>query len=329
MAISKFPVENDLILKSTPETTHWGYLDATIDPVLEISTGASVRIECVSGNPEWMPKITDRRFTPLPELLDIHRRSTRDIGNHILTGPIYIHDAQVGDVLAVHITDINFREPWGYNMSRPYIGTLPERFPNHHLAHIPLDISREVALLPSGLEVPLSPFFGQLVVAPPRKFGRQGSKEPREYGGNIDCKDIVSGSVIFLPVWNEGALFSVGDGHAVQGNGEVNGSALETSLEGVFEFHVVKNLGWTMPRALTPSHLVTFGFDVDLDAAARQALSDMLDWLIDLTRLNAEEAYMLASFAVDLEITQTVNNVKGVHAKLRRSVLKNEQPKYF
>ena len=162
----------------------------------------------------------------------------------------------------------------------------------------------------------MRPFFGQLAVAPPKAFGRQNSKEPREFGGNIDCKELTAGSTIYLPVWNEGALFSTGDGHAAQGDGEVNGTAIETALKGTFEFHVRKDLGWRLPRAQTATHLIAFGLDADLDDAARQALREMIDWITALTGIAKDEAYALCSFAVDLHVTQTVNNVKGVHAMI-------------
>ncbi len=127
---------------------------------------------------------------------------------------------------------------------------------------------------------------------------------------------MTAGSTIYLPVWNDGALFSTGDGHAAQGHGEVNGTAIETALKGTFEFHVRKDLGWKLPRAETPTHYIAFGLDADLDDAARQALSQMIDWVVSLTGIPRDEAYALCSFAADLHVTQTVNNVKGVHAMI-------------
>jgi acetamidase/formamidase len=227
----------------------------------------------------------------------------------------------VGDVLEVGILDIQLRMDWGFNLFRAYGGTLPEDFPYQKIMYVRLDRERNVAVLPSGLKVPIAPFFGQLAVAPPRAFGRQNSKEPREFGGNIDCKDLTAGSTIYLPVWNEGALFSTGDGHAAQGHGEVNGTAIETCLKGTFEFHVRKDLGWRLPRAETPTHLIAFGLDWDLDDAARQALRQMIEWVVTLTKISKDEAYALCSFACDLHVTQTVNNVKGVHAMIPKSVL--------
>ena len=202
------------------------------------------------------------------------------------------------------------------------MGTLPEDFPYYRIIHVALDNKRNMAVLPSGLEVPMRPFFGQLAVAPPKDVGRQNSKEPREFGGNLDCRELTAGSTIYLPVWNEGALFSTGDGHAAQGDGEVNGTAIETALKGTFEFHVRKDLRWRLPRSETTTHLITFGLDADLDDAARQALREMIDWITVLTGISKDEAYSLSSFAVDLHVTQTVNNIKGVHAMIDRSILR-------
>jgi acetamidase/formamidase len=309
------------VLQSNAKTVHWGYFDGALPPVLSIDSGDRVTIECVSGNPEWMPPKSSG-FEILPELADIHRHAQRGSGNHILTGPVFVRAAAAGDVLEVRIAEIELRQNWGFNLFRPYGGTLPDAFPYARIIHVALDRKTNRAILPSGLSVPVRPFFGQLGVAPPKAFGRQNSKEPREWGGNIDCKELTAGSIIYLPVCNEGALFSTGDGHAAQGDGEVNGTAVETALKGTFEFHVRKDLRWRLPRAQTPSHLITFGLDVDLDVAARTALSEMLDWIVALTNLSRDEAYSLSSFAVDLHITQTVNNVKGVHAMIERGLLR-------
>ena len=308
------------LLKSSPETVHWGFLDAALDPVLTIASGDRVTIECVSCNPEWMPP-PERGFEVPPELPEIHRKVKKGTGNHLLTGPVYVRGAAVGDVLEVKILDIQLRQDWGWNVFRGYMGTIPEDFPYFRLIHVPLDRAANVGILPSGVRVPLKPFFGQLAVAPAAQFGRQNSKEPREFGGNLDCKELVAGSTIYLPVWNEGALFSTGDGHAAQGDGEVDGTAIETSLTGTFEFIVRKDLGWTMPRAETASHYIAFGLDTDLDDAARQALKEMIGWIVALTGMPKDEAYALCSFACDLHVTQTVNNVKGVHAMLEKSLL--------
>ncbi len=308
------------LLKSTPDTVHWGYFDGALPPVLTIDSGDRVVIECVSGNPEWMPP-EGSPFKPLDDIKLVHAKAKRGSGNHILTGPIYVNDAKVGDVLEVKIAAIEMRQDWGFNLFRSYGGTLPEEFNYYRLIHVGLDRDKKLATMPSGMKVPLAPFFGQLAVAPPKAYGRQNSKEPREFGGNLDCKDLVAGSTIYLPVWNDGALFSTGDGHAAQGHGEVDGTAIETSLTGTFDFRVRKDLDWKLPRGETPTHLIAFGLDWDLDDAAKQALKQMIDWIVALTGISKDEAYALCSFACDLHVTQTVNNVKGVHAMIAKSIL--------
>ena len=309
------------ILKATPETVHWGYLDSTIKPALTIDSGERVTVECVTCNPEWMPP-KDSGFDILPDITEIHQKVKKGSGNHIFTGPIFVRGAKIGDVLEVTIHDIRLRQNWGWNVFRGYMGTIPEDFPYMRLTHVPLDLKANVATMPSGFKIPLAPFFGQLAVAPAEVFGRQNSKEPREFGGNLDCKELTAGSKIYLPVWNDGALFSTGDGHAAQGDGEVDGTAIETALTGVFEFTVRKDLGWKMPRAETPTHYIAFGLDADLDDAARQALKEMIAWIVNMTGIHKDEAYALCSFACDLHVTQTVNNIKGVHAMLPKDILK-------
>jgi acetamidase/formamidase len=309
------------LLKATPETVHWGFLDGSLKPVLSVESGDRVTIQCLSCNPEWMPS-KESGFDILPDLVEVHQKVKKGTGNHIFTGPIAVNGAVVGDVLEVKIHEIKIRQNWGWNVFRPYMGTLPEDFPYQRLTHVPLDLKSMTATLSSGFKVPLKPFFGQLAVQPAAAFGRQNSKEPREFGGNLDCKDLVAGSTIYLPVWNDGALFSTGDGHAAQGDGEVDGTAIETSLEGSFEFKLRKGLGWKMPRAETQTHFLTFGLNTDLDNAAQQALREMIDWIVNMTECSRDEAYMLCSFATDLHVTQTVNNVKGVHAMIEKSILR-------
>jgi len=307
-------------LRASPETVHWGFLDAKLPPVLKINSGDTVTIDCVSGNPEHLPK-KELRFTILPEQGEIHQKVAKGSGNHIFTGPIYVNGAEPGDVLQVRINDIKLRQDWGWNAFRPLVGTLPEDFPFTQVLHLALDRENLIATAPWGTKIPIRPFFGQLAVAPRPEFGRQNSKEPREFGGNIDCKELTAGSTIYLPVWNKGALFSTGDGHAAQGDGEVCGTAIETALAGTFEFVVRKDMKLALPRAESPTHYITLGLDVDLDDAAKQALRAMIGWLVEMTGLPRQHAYSLCSFICDLHVTQTVNNVIGIHAMIEKKLL--------
>ena len=307
-------------LRAAPEHTHWGYLDAKLKPVLTIRSGDRVTIDTVSGNPAELPP-KESGFQILPEHLEIHAKVAKGSGNHIFTGPVYVEDAEPGDVLEVRIIDIQLRQDWGWNIFRPLMGTLPDDFPYSQRLHIPLNREKMTATMPWGIDIPIRPFFGQLALAPRPEFGRQNSKEPREFGGNLDCKDLIAGSTIYLPVWAKGALFSTGDGHAAQGDGEVCGTAIETALTGTFDFIVRKDLKYRIPRAETETHYITMGLDVDLDDAAKQALREMIDWIAGMLGISRGHAYSFCSFVADLHVTQTVNNVKGVHCMLKKSLI--------
>lgn len=307
-------------LSAAPEHLHWGFFDAALPPVLRIRSGDRVDIDCLSGGPDDLPG-PDTGYQVLPEHHECHRHVPKGTGNHILTGPIHVEDAEPGDVLEVRIIDIRLRQNWGWNIFRPLMGTLPDQFPHFRRIHLGLDSAQMTATMPWGQVIPIRPFFGQLAVAPRPEFGRQNSKEPREFGGNLDNRELVAGSTIYLPVWTKGALFSTGDGHAAQGDGEVCGTAIETSLAGTFEFVVRKDLRLARPFAESPTHLITMGLDTDLDDAVDQALTQMIDFLVARLGITRDEAYAFSSFVVDLRITQTVNNVKGVHAMIDKQRL--------
>jgi acetamidase/formamidase len=253
-----------------------------------------------------------------------HRRIVDEVkpllGPHILTGPIAVRGAEPGDTLEVRIKAIELTEDWGWNIIRPLRGTLPEDFPRLSRRIIPLDRKAMTAKLAWGPAVPLRPFFGILATAPRPEYGTVSSIEPREFGGNIDCKEFVPGTSLFLPVFVPGANFSAGDGHAVQGDGEVCLTALETCLKGTFELVLHKKpLGF--PRAITPTHYISMGFDPDLDDAAKQALRDMIAWLVQMKGWSAEEAYVFCSLACDLHVTQLVDGNKGIHAMVARTLV--------
>jgi len=304
-------------LAPTPETVHWGYLDATLAPKLEVESGDSVVIDTVSG---WLEVASDEKlYTPE------HRRIITELkpvlGPHILTGPIAVRGAWPGDTLEVRIISIELTADWGWNVIRPLRGALPEDFPAFQARVIPIDRHAMTAKLAWGPTIPLRPFFGILATAPKPEYGRISSVEPREFGGNIDCKELVPGTSLFLPVFVAGANFSIGDGHAVQGDGEVCLTALETCLRGTFELVLHKGSTLAMPRAVTPTHFITFGLDPDLDDAAKQALRDMISWLVAMRGWTAAEAYVFCSFACDLHVTQLVDGNKGIHAMVKRDLL--------
>ena len=305
-------------LRSAPDTVHWGVFDAALKPVLEVESGDQVTVHAISGAPDIMP---ESGFDILPEHRAVHAEVTPRMFGHILTGPIAIVGAEPGDMLEVRILDIAFRQDWGWNIIRPLMGALPDDFPERRLLHIPIDRERRVARLPWGIELPLAPFFGVMGVAPPAAWGPITTIIPRRHGGNLDNKELTAGSTLFLPVFNPGAGFSVGDGHAVQGDGEVCVTALETALAGTFELVVHKRVALAMPRAETPTHVITMGIDSSLDGAAKQALREMIALIRERTNLSGEDAYSLCSLAADLHVTQVVNVDKGVHMMLAKTAL--------
>ena len=233
-------------LHSSPDTCHWGYFDSQLEPQLRVKSGDIATIHCVSGAAEILP---GEPFNVLPEHREILGKLKPHIGRHILTGPVHVEGAERGDVLAVEVLDIKFRTNWGWNVQRPLMGTLPEDFPFYRLTHIPIDSNRGVCTMPWGTEIQLKPFFGIMGVAPPAEWGQCSSVEPRAFGGNIDNKHFQVGTTVYFPVFADGGLFSTGDGHGVQGDGEVNLTALETSLSGTFRFTVRKDMKLTNPRA--------------------------------------------------------------------------------
>jgi len=306
-------------LDPTPETVRWGYFDASIDPVLEVDPGDTLRVGTVSGAPEYMP---GPPYEVPAALAQIHRELEPELGPHILTGPIAIRGARPGHTLEVEILDITLDTDWGWNVHKPGLGTLPtSEFPDGWIRHLPIDRSSRTATMPWGTNIPLAPFFGILAVAPTPDMGRVSSKPPDVHGGNMDNKELVAGSRVFLPVFTPEAKFSIGDGHAAQGDGEVSLTALETCLTGELRFTILDGEPIRAPRAITPTHYITHGFDPDLDRAAEDALRDMIRWMTDLLGIRPSEAYMFASFAVDLHVTQLVDGNKGVHAMLRRSLV--------
>ena len=303
-------------LLPTPGTVHWGYLDAALPAVLKVGSGDTITVDTVSGGTRELPAIGHLR----PAHREIVDRVEQGPGPHILTGPIEVEGAEPGDTLEIRILEVELTEDWGWNIIRPLRGALPEDFPYLRKRLIPIDRNRRVARLPWGPEVPLQPFFGIIGVAPPAAYGRVSSVEPREYGGNIDNKELGVGSSLFLPVFVPGAKLSIGDGHAVQGDGEVCLTALETCLKGRFEV-VLHKSHLSYPRAVTATHYIAMGFHEDLDDAAKLALRNMIGWLVELTGWSAEEAYVFCSLACDLRVTQLVDGNKGIHAMVSRALV--------
>ena len=307
-------------LLAGPDTVRLGVFNASYPPVMTVASGDTVTVQCVSGRKDVLPPASAGMAIP-PALAAILDANPTYSSGHIVTGPIAIEGAQPGDMLEIRIDRIEPGADWGYNLIRPLAGTLPEDFHDTTLMHIKVDKTRMVCTLPWGTELPLAPFFGVMGVAPPPAFGTIASKEPRIHGGNLDNKELTAGSTLFLPVWVPGANFSAGDGHGVQGDGEVCVTALEMCLTGTFTFVLHKGTGLKMPRAETPTHFITMGLNEDLDQAMKQALREMIAFITSRTNLSPEQAYAFCSLAVDFHVTQTVNGEKGIHGMLKKGLL--------
>ena len=307
-------------LKATPETVAYGNYSAQSKPVLTVASGDTVTIQTVSHalTPEdlGVPK------NEIPANIAVIRNGARNAGpgRHWLTGPIFVEGAEPGDVLEVRIQKIDLDLPYAQNNFRPTSGYLAEDFPYNRSKLIRLDRSRMMALFGNGIEIPLRPFFGSMGVAPPEAAGRIDSGPPWIHAGNLDNKELVAGTTLYIPVHVKGALFETGDGHAGQGDGEVDITAMETSLTGTFQLMVRKDMHLTWPRAETPTHYIVMGMDEETTLATKIAVREMIDFLVKEKSLSRDDAYMLASVAADFRITQLVDTKKGVHGMIAKSI---------
>ena len=309
-------------LTAGPKTVHVGHLSSELKPVLTINPGDTVSIETYGSLP---PEKYEAHGVPpdmIPQSLrDIFREAKdRGPGPHILTGPVQINGAETSDTLEVRIKDIGLTMPFGYNSIIQGSGALFEDFPHYSRMFVKMDLTQMTSEVIPGVIVPLRPFFGTLGVAPPPIMGRVNSMTPGIYGGNMDNKEMISGTVLYLPIHVKGAQFSAGDAHAVQGDGEVNSTALETSATGTFQFFVHKNRRIKCPRAESSTHFIAMGFNEDLDVAVQTAVREVIDFLGEAKGIRREEAYRIASLAVDLRVTQVVNGVKGIHAMIPKKI---------
>jgi acetamidase/formamidase len=254
-------------------------------------------------------------------LKDVFREVTdKGPGGHILNGPVSIEGAEPGDTLEIRIKKIDLAIPYGYNAFRYGAGFQTEEFPYARMKIIPLDRDKMIGHFAPGIDIPLHPFFGSMGVAPPLAVGRYDSAPPTFIGGNMDNKELVAGSTLYLPVFAPGALFEIGDGHAGQGNGESDITAIETSLIGTLQFVLHKKTGQTYPRAETPTHYIAMGFNDDLTVAAHKAIDEMIDFLVTEKHMNRDDAYMLVSVAGDVDVTELVDRNKGVHVIMPKAV---------
>jgi acetamidase/formamidase len=328
LPLTGVPLHAQQTLSATPTTVAWGYYWAHAKPALTVHSGDTVRVETLStcGPPDRLEKggVAPSDIPASVRALYNAKDIEKGPGGHILTGPIAIAEAEPGDVLEVRIQKVDIDVPWACNGFGAGRGYLPNDFPYGKMTIIPLHLEQDhlhgYAEFAPGIQIPLRPFFGSMGVAPPDSAGKYNSTAPWMHGGNMDNRELVAGTVLYLPVHASGALFEVGDGHAGQGNGEVDITALETMLTGTFQFIVHKDQHLLWPRAETPTAWIAMGFDEDLNTATKMALHNMLDFLVEEKHLSRDQAYQLSSVAVDLDITQLVDTKVGVHAILPKAL---------
>ena len=306
-------------LKASPETTHIFFFDASLEPVLRIESGDFVQLETATGNPRWFENAGVPPDQIPAELYAVYEDyDSEGRGDHTLNGPIYVNGAEPGDVLEIRILSVDVR------LSIAGQGIRSQFFPGEIGANVSrvhwIDLENRTVEFAPGVVVPIKPFWGVIGVAPPPEMGRVSSGPPNVFGGNMDNRDLGPGSTLYLPVYNPGALLSIGDGHAVQGYGEIAGSAVETSLKGEIQVLLHKDQTLEWPRAETPTHYMTMGLNSDLDEAARIAAAEMIDFLIQTKGIDRETAILLCSVAMDMVVTQVVDGTKGIHAMIAKNV---------
>jgi acetamidase/formamidase len=309
-------------LPLAPSSVHWGYYDPRLPPALRVQSGDRVRVETMVAGGLQRLRLAGVKEDEIPDSLKAVERAVteRGPGAHPMSGPIYVEGAAPGDALEIRILAIEFLHPFGVNAFSPGGGVLPDEYPYAGLKLLRWQPGASRVEFSPGISLPMAPFFGSIGVAPPPLVGRISSRPPGWHGGNLDNKDLIAGSTLFLPVHVPGALLSVGDGHALQGDGEVTGTALETSLRGTFEIRVRKSQRLRWPRAETPTHFIAMGLHEDLNEAARLATRELVDFLASEKHLTRDEAYMLCSLAADLHVTQAVDATKGVHATIAKAI---------
>ena len=354
--VSAFALEvpYDYLVPCTPENAIFGYFSPTKKPVLTVKSGAVVRIEGGGGNkwkdtddPNiWLKEndipITVETNKALAEIVQAIKESpnrlppppnakpgTR-VGGHFLIGPIYIEDAEPGDSLEVRILDVTPRLPYGANSATPTGGGLPGVMPRPFSKVYMLDHKRNTAVFDKDVEIPMAPFNGVNATCPPDSEGpTRRSGPPGAFGGNLDSKDLTTGSTLYLPIFQKGALFYTGDCHAAQGDGEIAGDAIGTANSTIYQFILHKGVTLKGPRAETPTDYIIYGLDPDLDVAMKNAMLATLDFLKEKGGYDPMQAYTLCSAAVDFRVTQVVDKTLGIHAMIAKKLFVNDKDNYW
>lgn len=310
-------------LEATPATVAYGYYWSEAPAVLQVDSGDIIDVDTLLTNtPAGLAKAgvpNEKIQTSLKRIVAEVSGERRGPGGHILTGPVYVEGAEPGDVLEVGILSIDLAIDYGYNGCS---GFLPENCQaGAPVTIIALDRNSMTARFAPGIVVPLRPFFGSMGVAPAPELGRLSSNPPGRHAGNLDNRELIAGSRLYIPVFARGALFEIGDGHVAQGDGEVDQTAIETSLRARIRLTVHKDMKLTWPRAETPTDYISMATDPDLTVATKTAIQEMIDFLVADKKLTRHQAYQLVSIAGNVAITQLVDKPNvGVHVRLPKSV---------
>ena len=331
-------------LPASPKTVHWGYFYAALAPALTVKSGDLIRAEAVThhagDDPDLMfDEAITKIFTEIPP-------EDRNPGVHIMTGPIYVEEARPGDILEVRYLSMtprcrfgsNLAANWGYlykefgEQERVTIYGIDARgntaqalyaydFPGKYLVPGTItrcpECDRQPAL--AGVRIPVRPHLGTAGVAPDAK-GRVSTIPPGKHGGNIDNWRIGAGATMYYTVQVDGALFSIGDPHISQGDGELSGTAIESSLDVLFQVVLRRDFTFPSPLLETPDCWIVHGFNEDLNVAMRDASLDMLTLLHDHQGLSKNDAYSLMSVAADFAVTQVVDGRQGIHVRIPRGI---------
>lgn len=312
-------------LEVTPDTVAYGYYWSEAKPALRIASGDVIDVDTLLTN---TPAGLQRAGVPPEKIQKSLQQVVAEVtgerkgpGGHILTGPVYVEGAEPGDVLEVKILSVDFNLDYGYNGCS---GIVPENCDRSLPARIiPIDKKSMTSQFAPGIVIPLHPFFGSMGVAPAPELGRVSSNPPGRHAGNLDNRELVAGTTLFIPVFVPGALFEVGDGHAAQGDGEVDQTAIETSLRGRIQLTVRKDMKLAWPRAETPTDYISMATDPDLMVATKAAIQEMVDFLAAAKGLTKHEAYQLVSIGGHVIVTQLVDKPNmGVHVKVPKSLFR-------
>jgi acetamidase/formamidase len=310
-------------LEATPDTVAYGYYWADAKPALRIASGDIIDVDTLLTNsPTGLQRAgvpDDKIQASLKAIVANVTGDRRGPGGHILTGPVYVEGAQPGDALEVKILSIDFPIDYGYNGCSGYVPENCDRAVGTKI--LKLDKRTMTAEFEKGIVIPLRPFYGSMGVAPAAEMGRVSSNPPGRHAGNMDNKELVVGSTLFIPVFAPGALFEIGDGHAAQGDGEVDQTAIETSLRGRLQLTVRKDVKLTWPRAETATDFISMAADPDLAKATTLAIQEMVDFLAATKGLSRHRAYQLVSIAGNVAVTQLVDKPNvGVHVRMPKSI---------